>query len=131
MHQLDVIGQNKLVHHQIRNSLIMPNSKHRKKQLIASRKQLDKARKKIQKSADILPESTEDEFNSKKENRPPSPEIRQQCNKEVDTSLDNDIEGEDVSEEILNEDAGTWFGGLYGWCHSGIAQVSVSVSFAH
>lgn len=75
----------------------MPNSKHRKKQLATNRRQLEKARKKLQ-----LQNARENE-----------------CDKENRACLSK--------EQRESESEPGWVGSLYSWCYSGIVQVGSPV----
>lgn len=87
----------------------MPNSKHRKKQLATNRRQLERARRKLQ-----LQNARENE--SDKENLGQSPRSLSCGELEVTT---NQIAYRDESEG----DDSSWLGSLYSWCQSGIVQV--------
>ena len=84
----------------------MPSSKHRKRQLAANRKQIEKARKRL-----ILQQERE------KENASPGPR-----------NLQNRTTAQQVLESRQQnvEDGLGWLdtvGSLYSWCHTGIVQV--------
>lgn len=86
----------------------MPNSKHRKKQLAANRRQIEKARKRL-----ILQQERE------KENESPGPRNLQNKGKAT-TSPILETRQQNVGE------GSSWMttvGSLYSWCHTGIVQV--------
>lgn len=87
----------------------MPNSKHRKRQLAANRKQIEKARKRL-----ILQQERE------KENRSPpqSPGSKSLQAKPAQVLTEN--------RQQNVEDGSSWLntvGTLYSWCHTGLVQV--------
>ena len=85
----------------------MPNSKHRKKQLATNRRQLERARRKLQ-----LQNAREKECD--KENQPLSPQGK--------GIITTDTTSEKGAEHREPDDGSGWLGSIYSWC-SGIAQV--------
>ena len=81
----------------------MPNSKHRKKQQATNRRQLERARRKLQ--LQNARESDKENFG------------------ELITSPGTSS-SVDVDQRSSEGDPG-WLGNLYSWCHSGIVQVGV------
>lgn len=77
----------------------MPSSKHRKRQLAANRRQLEKARKKLQLQ-----------------------NLRAQENEKENQVVDDSRRLDDIN----SEEESSWLGGLgslYSWCQSGLVQV--------
>ena len=85
----------------------MPNSKHRKKQLATNRRNLERARRKLQNAR----ERENDKENLSYGELDTNPGVGTSVDRD---QLDTDSEG----------DVG-WLGSLYSWCHSGITQVGV------
>ena len=77
----------------------MPNSKHRKRQVAAQKRQIERAKR-------LLELKREDE----KENASPP-------NSKVPKYND------DQTQQGATDEASGWLGGLYSWCHTGISQV--------
>ena len=87
----------------------MPNSKHRKRQVAANRRQVEKARKKP-----ILQQERE------KENDSPGPRNLQNKAKAASPVL------ETREQNVVVGEGSSWMttvGSLYSWCHTGIVQV--------
>lgn len=119
----------------------MPNSKHRKRQLAANRRQLEKAKKKL-----LLQTAREQECDKENQLSPNGVETDFQVEKVKEDAVDNHMDilndtttteggdaGEDLqqktSEDIENES--TWLKGLYSWCQSGIVQVIKGQTHSH
>ena len=95
----------------------MPNSKHRKRRVAANRRQLDKARKRLNLQTIS---NVEKNLENEKENHTPSQarKFNESCTggNKLAIRATNRI-------QQTNLDNASWLGGLYGWCHSGILQV--------
>lgn len=79
----------------------MPNSKRRKRQVAANKKQVKRAKKQLDSLKD---DDRKENFN------PPVTKI---------------AKGHDARNQGSSEEGTGWMGGLYNWCQSGVTQVSV------
>ena len=90
----------------------MPNSKHRKRQIAANRRQLEKARKKI------VVQNLRAQESEKENESPRRAEVISERNDPMDSTNDTVEESR-------------WLGGLgslYSWCQSGLVQVSQQIA---
>ena len=79
----------------------MPNSKRRKRQVAANKRQIERAKK-------LLELRREDE---KENTNPPNSKVPKYDHNQTQQG------------ETTTDEASGWPGGLYSWCHTGITQV--------
>lgn len=96
----------------------MPNSKHRKKQVAANKRQLEKAKKRVlaieennRISQDIINKENEFPVSTK------SAKVEKESHSTTNLAVVNKIKPKDQDEGY------SWFGNLYGWCQAGFFQV--------
>ena len=115
----------------------MPNSKRRKKQIAANRRQLEKAKRRLEILKELENETTD------KENTAPSaaaaeattlslleeyPAGQEPFSQEhLETTACDDGQQQAQCDSDTHKDSG-WFGGIYNWCQSGLTQVSLNTS---
>ena len=98
----------------------MPNSKRRKRLVASNKKQIERARRRI--------EAQSHAQEADKENAPDSTPLVVGCkgsglsSDSIEDELHRDT---NQQERDVYEPAPGWLGGLYSWCHSGIAQVYI------
>ena len=102
----------------------MPNSKHRKKQLAANRRQLEKARRRLQLQSD---RKQVDEQEKENQPLPLSPlSLTPKCSlplqEQKNHCTDNKLS---ILQDDTSDNGRGWLSGLYDWCHSGIVQVVI------
>ena len=108
----------------------MPNSKRRKRLVASNKKQLERARRRIE---------AQNEAEANKENATSTTTTTtggflRECRGSGKQISSESIEGHererhrsvDQQSDVYESTSGPgWFGGLYNWCHSGLAQVGI------
>ena len=107
----------------------MPNSKRRKRHVASNKKQLERARRRIE--AQTQSEANKENATSTTTTSFNSGFLREYRGSSGKQVVSESIEGErhrsiDQQSDVYESTSGPgWFGGLYNWCHSGLAQVVI------
>lgn len=108
----------------------MPNSKRRKRHVASNKKQLERARRRIE-AQNQAEANKENATSTTTTTSSSNGGFLRECSGSGKQISSEPIDGErhrsvDQQSDVYESTSSPgWFGGLYNWCHSGLAQVGI------